>query len=156
MVGNLGRLTDGLWRGAQPTPEGFAWLAARGVARVINLREEDDSERFLVERLGMRYHYLPLGTMTAPTHEDAVAFLRIVDEPAGRAFFHCLYGADRTGTMAAVYRLSRMGWELPATLAELHEHGFHADQLAKLAFICAFPGYLASPGADRVQASPEA
>src|SRR5262249_38430455 len=53
-------LTDGLYRGGQPTEKGFRLLKERGVKTVINLRAEDNSEKAIVEKLGMTYVQLPM------------------------------------------------------------------------------------------------
>ena len=50
---NVGRVANGIFRGAQPKPEGYATLKAMGVRTVINLRSRH-GEREAVEAAGMR------------------------------------------------------------------------------------------------------
>jgi hypothetical protein len=57
-VPNFGRVTDNLYRGGQPTSEGFTELRATGVGMVINFREdhsETTKEKREVESRGMKY-----------------------------------------------------------------------------------------------------
>src|SRR6476620_6258692 len=53
-------LADGLYRGGQPTDQGFQYLKQKGVRTIINLRAEDNSEAPLVENLGMKYVWIPI------------------------------------------------------------------------------------------------
>ena len=42
--------------------------------------------------------------------KDVVRFLKIVTDPeSGSVLVHCLHGADRTGTMCALYRVAVEG-----------------------------------------------
>ena len=38
---------------------------------------------------------------------------------------HCLHGADRTGTMCAVYRIAVQGWTKDEAIREMTEGGFN-------------------------------
>lgn len=153
-VKKLGALGDTVLRGAQPSLRGFKTLKEMGVDTIINLRPESDHERGLVGRLGMKYVYLPLPPLGAPTHEVTLAFLEGVTDPAnGLVFFHCYHGVDRTGTMAACLRIARDGWTVDEALAEMraykvHEHG----QRSKLAYVADFAAHWASLPADRRRA----
>jgi protein tyrosine phosphatase (PTP) superfamily phosphohydrolase (DUF442 family) len=141
-VPKLGEVGPGVWRGAQPGRRGFAALAEMGIKTVVNLRPESDHERAWVERLGLRYLYMPLPPLDAPSDEQTHAFLEAVTKPEHQpVFFHCYHGVDRTGTMAACLRIARDGWSLEQALEEMraykvHEHG----QGAKLAYVGQFAG----------------
>ncbi len=61
-------------------------------------------------------------------NEDVVTFLKIVTDPArGPVMVHCLHGADRTGTMVAVYRMAVDGWSKDDAINEMVAggYGFH-------------------------------
>ena len=150
-VEKLSAVGDKVFRGAQPTEEGFRQLKAAGVKTVINLRPEDKRETDLVESLGMKAVYLPLPPLGAPTHAETLSFLKTALDPAnGKVFFHCYHGVDRTGTMAAALRIARDGWTAEQAIAELREHGFHeAGQKAKLNYIQRFESYWKSLPIER-------
>lgn len=139
----LGSVGEGVLRGAQPSLQAFKTLKDLGVDTVINLRPESDHERPIVARNGMKYVYLPLPPLDAPTHEITVQFLDAATDPAnGQVFFHCYHGVDRTGTMAACLRIARDGWTVEEALAEMrafkvHEHG----QKSKLQYVSDFAAY---------------
>jgi hypothetical protein len=77
-VGNLGRMNDRLYRGAQPTNEGFAQLKAIGIDTVVLLslgEEGSAAERAVVEGLGMRFVNLPWSSVHDP-NEDQIPLPR--------------------------------------------------------------------------------
>src|SRR5262245_44585552 len=94
-------VTHGLYRGGQPTAQGFQFLKEAGIKTVINLRAEDNSEMKLVEKLGMHYIQIPVDEVR-PWSEmppGAMAkYFELINDPANYPiFFHCRRGADRTG-----------------------------------------------------------
>ena len=140
---NFGMLDEGVWRGAQPGPQGFRRLRELGVDTVINLRAESDDEAATVRALGMTYLYFPLDPLAPPTHAQILAFLRAAgDARLGRVFFHCYHGADRTGVAAACWRIARDGWPLAEAVREMMAFRFHgAFQQANLAYVMTFAAY---------------
>ncbi len=126
---NLNRITDTLYRGAQPTEEGFRALKAMGVKTVVNLRSFH-SDRDEMGALEDDFDYEHI-TMKAwhPEDKEVVRFLRIVTDPERRpVFFHCQHGADRTGVMCAVYRITQQGWTVDDAVEEMTQggYGYHA------------------------------
>ena len=52
-------------------------------------------------------------------------FLSIVDDTnAVPVLVHCQHGADRTGTMCAMYRILREGWTVDDAIDEMKNGGF--------------------------------
>jgi protein tyrosine phosphatase (PTP) superfamily phosphohydrolase (DUF442 family) len=104
------QVTPSLFRGGQPTPAGFGFLKRRGIRTVINLREEQD-ERELVEKLGMKYVYIPLNAWDHVPAEAIEEFFNVVNNLVNQpVFVHCRRGADRTGFMIGLYRIAWQGW----------------------------------------------
>jgi protein tyrosine/serine phosphatase len=114
-------VADGLYRGGQPTEKGFVFLKERGIKTVINLRTEHD-EADVVQKYGMNYVSIPIDEVRPWTQipEAAVAkYFEVVNNPANYPiFFHCLRGADRTGAMAAFYRMAIQGWAAKKAYSE--------------------------------------
>lgn len=121
---NFARVSDSLYRGAQPTEEGFRQLRAMGIRTVVSLRTFT-SDRDELEGTGLRYVRLAAQAWY-PEDEDTLRFLKIMSDPANHpVFVHCLHGADRTGCAVAVYRVVQQGWTMQDAIAEMHRFGFH-------------------------------
>jgi protein tyrosine phosphatase (PTP) superfamily phosphohydrolase (DUF442 family) len=123
---NLHQVSKDLYRGAQPNRAGMAGLEKAGVRTVLNLRSFN-SDRGELE--GTRLGYVHL-TMKAwhPEYKEAVAFLKLVGDPAKTpVFVHCQHGADRTGTLCAIYRVAVQGWSKEEAVREMTDggYGFH-------------------------------
>lgn len=122
-IENYDEVSPTLYRGAQPTEEGFRTLASYGVKTVINLRDSDDArEAALVRGAGMAYVHLPWDAARV-TEAEAEQFLAVLGEAQGPVFVHCLAGRDRTGLAVAAYRVRVQGWTLEAALRDLNAHG---------------------------------
>src|SRR5690349_18137904 len=105
---NFARVNPALYRGAQPTEEGFRQLKAMGVKTVIDFRSYHSTKK-QVEAAGLTALELPLKAdfgSVPPNEEELKTFFKAVLDPACQpVYIHCAFGKDRTGTMAAVYRL---------------------------------------------------
>lgn len=147
-VGNFHRVNDLLFRGAQPTNEGFQSLAKLGVKTVIDLRETDGRsalEKKEVEAAGMRYINVPLQGMSAPSSGDVEKILAIFnDSAAGPVFIHCRRGADRTGTLVACYRISHDGWDNAKALREAKSDGMSWVEVAMQHYVMRYHPSVAS------------
>jgi len=108
-VPNFGKVTDTLYRGAQPTQDGFANLRKLGINIVVDLRGSA-GERGVVTKLGMQYVSFPWHCFN-PKDEQFARFLTLVRaNPGQKVFVHCHLGDDRTGMEIAAYRMAEQGW----------------------------------------------
>ena len=120
---NLHKVSDTLYRGAQPTKEGFENLKKLGIKTVVNLRDHHSDEA-LLQRVGLHYVSIPMDTLDIKT-QTVVDFLRVaVDPNAAPVFVHCQHGADRTGTMVAAYRMVVQDWNQDRAIREMTRGGF--------------------------------
>ena len=121
----VGRVAPGIFRGAQPTPEGYATLKAMGVRTVINLRTRH-GERKAAEAAGMRYVEIPMSFWKDVDPAVVRIALSAMTDPANQpVFVHCSRGTDRTGVVMAVYRMEVDGWSEAEAEAEMEAFGFH-------------------------------
>ena len=118
----------GYLRGAQPGREGVELLARLGVKTLVDLRSKYDRTPGLeaeVERVGLRYYWLPLSVWDPPSDSQTAEFLSVVtDESRGPVFVFCTDGVNRTGVMTSIYRISHDGWKVDQALKEMDEAGF--------------------------------
>lgn len=126
---NLQQVGSELWRGGQPSKEGFLRLKEQGIKTVINLREEPTSiasERKLAAELGFDYVSIPLRPFDIPEARKIDEFLEIMNDINRHSVFvHCLHGMDRTGLVVAVYRMSAHDWSFADAYDEMLKFGFH-------------------------------
>jgi protein tyrosine phosphatase (PTP) superfamily phosphohydrolase (DUF442 family) len=120
---NLHKVSDGLYRGAQPTAEGFRELKKLGIKTVVNLRS-DHSDMDEMDNIGLEYVSIPMHAWH-PEQEDLVQFLKVVTDPTKTpVFVHCQHGSDRTGEICAAYRVAVQGWNVEDAIKEMLEGGF--------------------------------
>ena len=121
---NFAKISETLYRGAQPTKEGFVELKKMGVKTIINLRA-NHSDRELIKGLKLQYVEIPFNAGDTD-EKNVIKFLNVVTNPnAGIMFVHCQHGSDRSGMMIAVYRMFVQGWTADESMEELPRFGFH-------------------------------
>lgn len=123
-LSNFYKVSDDLYRGAQPDKAGIKELKRMGIKTVINLRTTND-EAPMVEAEGIRYFNLPMSAFF-PSKEKYKRYLEIVSDRSNLpAFVHCRHGADRTGVAVALYRIKIQQWNKEAAIKEMVDGGYH-------------------------------
>ena len=120
---NLHRVTTNLYRCAQPTADGLKTAEKLGIKTVISLRafhsDKDEVESTKLKTESIRFNTWQAGD------EDMVRFLKLVTHTnSGPFLVHCQHGADRTGTMIAIYRMTVQGWKKQDAIKEMTDGGF--------------------------------
>ena len=121
---NKHRVSDRLWRSAQPAPHQIARLKAQGVRTIVNLRggREHGSwqlQKEICDRLGLTLAEFVVRSRGAPDREAILkskAFFESLDYPA---ILHCKSGADRAGFVAALYLIVHEGRPVEEALRQL-------------------------------------
>jgi protein tyrosine/serine phosphatase len=141
-VGNFQRVDDHVYRGAQPTNQGFLNLAKMGIATVVDLREPGDrakAEEKFVKAAGMQYISVPMQGMETPRDASVMKVLALLeDKTTGPVFVHCLRGADRTGGVIACYRVEHDHWQNDRAVAEARSLGMSWYQRAIQHYVLSF------------------
>jgi protein tyrosine/serine phosphatase len=129
-VPNLHKVSEDLYRGAQPSADGFRQLEKLGIRTVVNLRFVI-SDRDKIKGTGLDYEHINTTTLSTETR-DVIRFLKIVtDKDRIPVFVHCHRGAERTGVMCAAYRVVVQGWTKEEAIAEMTEGGFASRTIKK-------------------------
>jgi len=138
-IKNFHQLNQHVYRGGQPTEEGFSYLAKIGVKTVIDLREADPrskEEEGMVTKAGMKYVNVPMTGLIPPTDAEITKILALLeDENGGPVFVHCKRGADRTGAVIASYRIDHDHWDNDKALKEAKEMGMSSFQFPRKSYI---------------------
>lgn len=122
-VPNLFQVSTNLYRSAQPTAQGMQNLKRRGIVTIVNLRSFH-SDRDELGTTGLGYEHLSMKAWH-PERKEVERFLQIVTDPKKTpVLVHCQHGADRTGTMCAMYRIVVQGWTKEEAIREMTGGGF--------------------------------
>ncbi|HUU59096.1 MAG TPA: tyrosine-protein phosphatase [Phycisphaerae bacterium] len=119
-----------LYRSRQP--EGLQWsvLKRHDIRTVINLRTRSEDpealerERSRLAEAGVRFVHIPVEGHL-PTYEQFERFVREVRADEGAVLVHCEHGRNRTGFMAAAYRIVTAGWTVEKAMQDIEDHGAH-------------------------------
>lgn len=126
-VPNLSQVKKGVWRGGQPTADGWIFLKSLGVKWVVKLNTEHEASDALAKSNGMQVIYLPITlkqqTIGKPNSKTLHAAVSAIEREG--TFVHCQHGQDRTGLVVGAYRVKVDRWTKPAAYNEMKLHGFH-------------------------------
>jgi protein tyrosine/serine phosphatase len=125
---NLHKLDDTLYRSAQPTEQGMQNLKHMGIKTVVNLRSFH-SDRDEIGQTKLDYEHIYMKAWH-PERKEVVRFLNIVTDPKRTpVLVHCQHGADRTGTMCAIYRVVVQGWTKEDAIREMTKGNFNFHEV---------------------------
>jgi protein tyrosine phosphatase (PTP) superfamily phosphohydrolase (DUF442 family) len=127
---NAAKVSEQLYRGAQPRAAGLRALQEIGVTTIVDLRVENPAkiawERKTTEALGMRFVNIAVNGWAPPSDGQVAQFLSLFrDNPQGKVFVHCEFGDDRTGTFVATYRIAYENFSVEEALREMNQFGFN-------------------------------
>jgi tyrosine-protein phosphatase SIW14 len=141
-IKNFDRVDAQVYRGGQPTAEGFQYLAKLGVKTVVDLREagaRSRAEQRMVTSNGMTYVNVPMTGLTPPTENEISKILALMEDgTTGPVFVHCMRGADRTGAVIAAYHIDHDRWDNRRALQDAKAHRMGFFQIPRENFIRTF------------------
>lgn len=120
---NLHLMTPTLYRSALPDERALPLLQTLKIATVINFLPESDAQ--WLQSSDIKQVQLSYRTNHVDD-SDVLAAIRAIQaaEADGPVLMHCKHGADRTGLMAAMYRVVVQGWSKEDALNEMTLGGF--------------------------------
>jgi len=123
---NLYQMTPTLYRSALPDSGAVPVLEKLKIATVINFLPESDSS--WLKSPGINQVQLSYRTNHVDD-SDVLTALRAIQsaQTNGPVLMHCKHGSDRTGLMAAMYRVVVQGWSKEDALNEMTLGGFGAS-----------------------------
>lgn len=141
-IPNLVQVESAIWRGGQPTAEGWRHLYALGVTNVVKLNKPEEGNDGPAILLGMIVQNFPISaidqTVGTPSRASIDAAARAIRHGT---FVHCgsearteeaierndstgAGGNDRSGLVVALWRVRVQGWSKDRAHAEMIACGF--------------------------------
>lgn len=124
-VKNLYMVSPDIYRSAQPDEQDFQRLHKAGLKSVLNLRAHH-SDKEKIGSLPLNLYELPMnaGSLTLEDLFKALVILRDAPRPL---LIHCWHGSDRTGAVAAAYRIVFQNSSVESAVTEFMEprYGHH-------------------------------
>jgi protein tyrosine phosphatase (PTP) superfamily phosphohydrolase (DUF442 family) len=149
-IHNAGKISDQLFRGAQPDISSLPQLKTLGITTIVDLRSEAPStrenERRVAESVGLRFVHIPVDGFSTPSSAQLAQFFFLFREKTPQTVFvHCEFGEDRTGVFIASYRIAFQHWTAEQALREMYAFGFHYHWHPNMeTFIRELPAHLQS------------
>lgn len=126
---NLYQIDAGVYRSDQPTHADFKALEKYGIREVLNLRSRHSDNDEAVGT-GIKLYRLKMKAHSV-SEEQLINALRIIKDRKGPLLFHCHHGSDRTGAVAALYRIIFQGVSKKDAIQEMTEGGFGFHRIYK-------------------------
>lgn len=120
---NLHQMTPTLYRSALPDSSAVPLLKTLKIGTVITFLPESDDN--WLKSTDIKQVQLSYRTNHVDD-TDVLAALRAIQQAQanGPVLMHCKHGSDRTGLMAAMYRVVVQGWSKEDALNEMTQGGF--------------------------------
>lgn len=84
----------------------------------------------------MQYVSEPLPGWAAPDRQAVERLLAVIEDPTRQpVFIHCRRGADRTGTIVAIYRLRHDCWSAEQAIGEARAHDMSIWEIGMRHFV---------------------
>lgn len=90
---------------------------------ILNLRRDKNKDSIRSRAGTFMLHQVPLKASNID-EQKVMEALRIIKNRQGPIVIHCLAGSDRTGLIAAMYRVVFNNWSKEAAIRELEKGGF--------------------------------
>ncbi len=119
-IENFYKIDNGVYRSGQPSAEACKEMEQLGIKELLNLRSfhSDNDE---AKGTSLKLHRVAMNASDSEW-DELVEAVRIIKNRKGPIVIHCWHGSDRTGLVAALYRIVFQNWTKEEALDEL-EHG---------------------------------
>jgi hypothetical protein len=109
-------LDEGVYVGSAPRSQAdFQRLRRLGVRHIIDIRSfkilASGIESHRAAQWDVSYERIPIGFVPTKRQTIPCILAKLQRPTCGAVFIHCNLGSDRTGLIAALYRVETLGWD---------------------------------------------
>ena len=124
-IRNFYKVSDGIYRSAQPDKKSMELIDVIGIKTVINLRRYH-SDTYEAKNTSLKLERVKMNPGKI-RDEDIIEILTIIKNSDKPVLIHCWHGSDRTGVVVAMYRIIFEGYTKEEAIKELREekYGHH-------------------------------
>lgn len=125
-------ITEGFFRSEQPSRKNMIVLDSAGIKTLINLRSRR-SDKHKARKTNLQLVHVPINAWKMD-YDDVVSSLRAIRAAEKPVVLHCIHGSDRTGVVAACYRMTEQGWTKEDAIDEFLNggYGYHEGWFPKI------------------------
>ncbi len=122
MLGNFYKVSDKVYRSAQPDSKVFKDISGMGISAILNLRNHHtDNDEAKGSMIKLYHVKMNAGSITP---DQLLEALIIIKDSPGPILVHCWHGSDRTGAVIAAYRMVFQNWTRTQAIDELKNGGY--------------------------------
>ncbi len=127
---NLHKVSDQLYRSAQPKKNCLPALKELGIKAIFNFRDSNKTEKY-IKGSDIKYYHYEMNALKPKVHIYK-KFLELLSNPENQPFLvHCKHGADRTGAAVAIYRIAVQKWPYDEAIREMTKGGYNFHSIHK-------------------------
>jgi tyrosine-protein phosphatase SIW14 len=119
---NFYQLTEAVYRSKQPDDEAMEALEGMGMRSILNLREYH-SDKDEARGTNLKLYRIPVNAGDID-NTFVVKALQVIATAEKPILIHCWHGSDRTGVVAAMYRMVFQGWSRKEAIDEFINGGY--------------------------------
>lgn len=125
-------ITDDFYRSEQPSRRDMLVLDSAGIRTLVNLRNRR-SDRHKARKTNLQLVRVPINAWRMD-YDDVVKSLKAIKAAEKPVVLHCIHGSDRTGVVAACYRMTEQGWTKEEAVDEFLNggYGYHDGWFPKI------------------------
>ena len=126
-IRNFYKVSDGLYRSAQPDKKDMELMDTVGIKTVINLRRYH-SDTYEAKNTSLKLERIKMNAGKIKD-EDIIEALTLIKNSDKPVLIHCWHGSDRTGIVVAMYRIIFENYSKEDAIKELREerYGYHEN-----------------------------
>ncbi len=133
---NFHVVAPGVWRSGATNKRTIKRMQQHGLKTIVNFKRNEfyhRKERRTAQKLGIQYYHYPMDPKAEPNEQVLNEILDVISNPANQpVLIHCQSGKDRTGLIAALYKLKYTDVAFEAAYQEMLMYGYNEKRYPQI------------------------